>query len=167
MTGFEKYCKDRGYDPKGEFMMVPSVVCSLQGRFKDLTTKTKVIVKLDQGTYIVLCSFFINGAERLKWMQFDDLIQEKKDSMIDFDYKKVLPVCWVRDRHDSEWYKRWYVTNSAGVSYTIITDCMTFESWKYITFEDPDEKVRDDLRKQISDYECRIAELKKKLGKMQ
>lgn len=166
MTEFEKWCKDRGYDPNGEFKLTPDGKLHLK-RFYGCNDIVDKYLKVfhDDGTYRI--KFVFVDTSVYHWIRLHYLIQEKKDSMIDFDYKKALPVCWVRDREDQSWYKRWYVGKTVGIGYKVVTEHMTFEGWQYITFEDPDEKAREDLKNQIREYECKIAELKEVLEKMQ
>ena len=166
LTQFEKYCKDNGYDPNGEFKLTPDGKLHLKRFYgcNDIVDKY-LKVSQDDGTYRI--KFVFVDTSVYHWIRLHYLIQEKKDSMIDFDYKKVLPVCWVRNYNDQSWNKRWYVANRGGSGYTVMSDCMVTTTWAQVTFEDPNDSLREDLRNQIRDYECKIAELKEVLEKMQ
>ena len=167
LTEFEKWCKDRGYDPKGNFKLTSDGKSYIKRINRENICMIDKCLKVlhDDGTRKI--NFIFVDTSVRYWLPLNYLIQEKKDSMIDFDYKKVLPVCWVRDRDDSEWHKRWYVGARAVIGYTVMSESMVTTTWAQVTFEDPNDSLREDLRNKIRDYECKIAELKEVLEKMQ
>jgi hypothetical protein len=140
MTPFQTWCAKMGYDPNGEF-------------FAKETSPAKSI---GIGQIIEMISddgsenpwFIRKGDFETFAIRFDGLSQNKKPQFDPhtFDFRQVLPKCWVREADSHDWYPTYFVkTVDAGlglISYLVIGEDAS-GYYKQCVFTDPNEQRKN------------------------
>jgi hypothetical protein len=153
-TIFETWCQERGFDPKGEFFVIHPDSCDEFPIKGDL-------IKLyhDDDT---LNPVFINKYSRC-WPVFVDKLSQNKEFDADtFNYKDVLPKCWVRNDLNEDWKEAHFLEMVSGLtkSVNVIFQNHIFNVNTCI-FKNPHKDV---LRKRAEALRSELAQIEKELS---
>ncbi len=161
MTEFEKWCEENGFDPEGEFELLSPIRGSDAVKIGDFFTLAN-----DDNTSTPYFRCKRNSIRVA--IGLHRLIQRKPRPQFDphtFDFRQVLPKCWVRDREADEWREAWFleitdcpypfrVAGNSGSSYFF-----------YCTFEDPTiEQRKTELKSRAEELRAELARIEKELG---
>ena len=165
MTKFEKWCEENGFDPKGEFVYTGDDIEGI-----DLVNGDVLTLDCDDGTDH--CTYKQSRVNRKLFSvvcpALSRLAQHKTESpQFDphtFDFRQVLPKCWVRDHEADEWREAWFleikdcpnpfrVAGNSGSSYFF-----------HCTFEDPTiEQRKTELKSRAEELRAELARIEKGL----
>jgi hypothetical protein len=84
-----------------------------------------------------------------------------------FDFRQVLPKCWVRDGKDYTWISASYLRSLGSThtySYLVITENGAYSQYRYCTFEDPNTSRKAELKARADELRAELAKIEAELG---
>jgi hypothetical protein len=169
MTEFEKWCEENGFDPKGEFVYTGGDIEEI-----DLVNGDVLTLDRDDGTYC--CKYKQSRVNRKLFSAvcppLSRLTQHKTESpQFDphtFDFRQVLPKCWVRNDSTKEWKPAWlvqFVANSRFPWHALDGRDGGYCNYACCTFEDPaTEQRKTELKARAEELRAELARIEKELG---
>lgn len=163
MTEFEKWCDENGYDPKGEFVYTGGDIEEI-----DLVNGDVLTLDRDDGTYC--CKYKQSRVNRKLFSAVCpplSRLTQHKPTPFDphtFDFRQVLPKCWVRNYVSNDWEIAYFVRNGTGNIVVVLEDGSCCARNHY-TFEDPTtEQHKTELKARAEELRAELARIEKELG---
>ena len=164
-TKFEEWCAEKGYDPKGEFEVID----------EDARIGTGRIVRLKRDDDSENPWFTDGGFDGIA-ISFESRLTQHKPIQFDphtFDFRQVLPKCWVRDYLACVWREAHFIKKSDCMNYPysamwrVAGDSVAFVfgTFTYCTFEDPAiEQRKSELKARADELRAELAKIEAELG---
>jgi hypothetical protein len=166
MTPFEKWCDENGYDPKGEFVYIGANIPKIDLRHGD-------VLRLEADDRSAYCLFRqVRESATLYPTVCPSLssLTQHKPTPFDpetFDFRQVLPKCWVRDREIDEWREAWFIGTyeQSTFWFVVVFDTLDVSSFRLCTLKDPTtEQHKTELKARAEELRAELARIEKELG---
>jgi hypothetical protein len=150
-TIFEEWCRENGYDPESVFIITED--CDLDRKAGFSVNSIVELVHDDGSDAPKFCLFEDSSIERfldlrhlkqIKQHNTEEVVRQNKSEPIQFDphtfdFRQVLPKCWVRDMESDDWVQAWFliIDSACTFTYAILGADAQRSNFKFCTFEDP------------------------------
>ncbi len=156
-TKFEEWCRENGYDPKGKFEIID----------EDTRIGTGRIVRLKRDDDSENPWFTDGGLDAFA-ISFESRLTQHKPIPFDphtFDFRQVLPKCWVRDFDDGKWLQAWFLGNGGDNTrqYRVVDEIIAGTT-NYCVFEDPNTPNKTELKARADELRAELAKIEAELG---